>query len=73
MANTTKKSKKTFVIMVDIKGQFNMEVAADSLEDALIYAKSLTSLHMMKKIPEITRNDSWNDFEHNITGVYFYD
>ena len=58
------KSNK-YEVMVDIKsGQFTFTVKAESLEEAVAYAKE------MKHFDVLNALEDWNDYNLEITGVF---
>jgi hypothetical protein len=62
MANTPK--KKAFQVVVDLQGSFSITLTANTLEEALQYARSYKSREL------IDSAEQWNDHETQISGVF---
>lgn len=58
------KKLTTFNVMVNVKGEFNISVKADSLETAIVAARAMKTIELLDNV------DDWNDYEHEITGVF---
>jgi len=66
--SASKSKKKTFNIMVDIKGQFVFEVSADNLKQALELAMAMKPYERVATLA--ARRADWNDYETEIVGVF---
>ena len=63
--STVKKAKqKRFTVMVDIKGQVNVDLYADSLNDAVERVSNMEFSEIMEDV------DHWNDYEFEVSGVF---
>jgi len=64
---TAKAKKQTYQVMMDIKGQFMIDLAASDLTEALDRAKSLASGERFELMRDAT---DWNEYEFEVTGVF---
>lgn len=62
MVNTPK--KKAFQVVIDLKGSFNVTLTANTLEEALQYARSYKSRELIEMA------EQWNDHETQISGIF---